>query len=86
MRLRPAAALRANSPAARIAHHLTGKLGLSEHEAVSALTARLREKGVDPTKIPDAGGKGVDQWIEALLERVSGAVVMGAAQRVDPAR
>jgi hypothetical protein len=58
------------------------KLGLSERDAVSAMTAALREKGVDAAKIPDPGGKSLTEWVEALLERVSGAVVMGAAQRI----
>ena len=64
-------------------HHLTGKLGLTEREAVSSLTASLREKGIEAAKIPDAGGQNLAGWVEALLERVSGAVVMGAAQRIE---
>jgi len=73
--------LRSASPAARIVHRLTEEVGLSEREA--ALTAGLREKGVDAAKIPGAGGENLTQWVEALLERVSGAVVMGAAQRIE---
>jgi hypothetical protein len=78
-----AQAPRGNTPAARIVHHLTEKLGLTDREAVAALTASLREKGTEAAKIPDTGGKNLSGWVEALLERVSGAVVMGAAQRVE---
>jgi hypothetical protein len=80
----PAQRVRSGTPAARIAHRLTGELGLSERDAVSALTSCLRQKGIDAAKIPDATGRSLTQWVEALLERVSGAVVMGAAQRIDP--
>jgi hypothetical protein len=73
---------RSASPAARIVHRLTEEVGLSEREAAIALTAGLREKGVDAAKIPSAG-EDLTQWVEALLERVSGAVVMGAAQRIE---
>jgi hypothetical protein len=59
------------------------KVGLTEDQAVAVLTTRLREKGVDVAKIPSASGAGLVPWIEMLLERVSGAVVMGAAQRVE---
>ena len=85
LRPRPQAP-RAGTPAARIAHHLTGKLALGERDAISALTAELREKGIDAGKIPDASGQSLNAWLEALLGRVSGAVVMGAAQRIDPDR
>ena len=64
--------LRSASPAARIVHRLTEEVGLSEREAAIALTAGLREKGVDAAKIPSAGGENLTQWVEALLERVSG--------------
>jgi hypothetical protein len=74
--------LRSATPAARIVHRLTEEVGLSEREAISALTAGLREKGVDAAKIP-SGSENLTQWVEALLERVSGAVVMGAAQRIE---
>jgi hypothetical protein len=77
---------RAGNPAARIAHHLTGKLDLGERDAINALTAELREKGIDAAKIPDASGQSLNAWLEALLDRVSGAVVMGAAHRVEPDR
>jgi hypothetical protein len=73
---------RSASPAARIVHRLTEEVGLSEREAVDALTADLRDKGIDAAKIP-AAGENFTQWVEALLERVSGAVVMGAAQRIE---
>jgi hypothetical protein len=79
----PRRAARGDSPAARIAHHLTAKVGLTEREAVAALMAGLREKGVDAAKTPDAGGIRLTEWVAALLERVSGAVVMGVAQRVE---
>jgi hypothetical protein len=62
---------------------LTEELGLSERDAVSALTASLRHKGIDAAKIPSAGGENLTQWVETLLDRVSGAVVMGAAQRIE---
>jgi hypothetical protein len=67
----------------RISHHLTGTVGLTEREAIAALTARLREKGIDAAKIPDAAGISLTEWVGALLERVSGAVVMGTAQRIE---
>jgi hypothetical protein len=73
---------RDDRPASRIAHRLGGELGLSDREAVAALTSSLREKGVEADKIPDAGRGNLTDWLEALLERVSGAVVMGAAQRI----
>jgi hypothetical protein len=74
---------RSASPAARIAHRLTGELGLTEREAVSALIAGLRQKGVDAAKIPGNSGESLIAWVEALLDQVSGAVVMGAAQRIE---
>ena len=78
-----AQAPRDDRPVSRIAHHLTDKLGLSEKEAVAALTASLRDRGVEGAKIPSAERRNLTDWLEALLERVSGAVVMGAAQRIE---
>jgi hypothetical protein len=43
----------------------------------------LREKGVAAAKIPSNSGENLTAWVEALLDRVSGAVVMGAAQRIE---
>ena len=74
---------RGGSPAARIAHRLTEELGFTEREAAIALTAGLRDKGVDAAKIPEPGDQSLTDWVGALLERVSGAVVMGAAQRIE---
>lgn len=73
---------RDDRPSSRLVQHLTEKLGLNEKEAVAALSANLREAGVDSAKIPSAERRDLGEWLEALLERVSGSVVMGAAQRV----
>ena len=81
-RRRPAP--RSDRPSARIARQLTETLGLEENEAVSALTAALQESGVDRAKIPRSDRRSLTEWIDALLERVSGSVVMGAAHRIAP--
>ena len=74
---------RDDRPASRLMQHLTGKLGLGEKEAIAALSASLRETGIDAAKIPAGERRDLSEWLEALLERVSGSVVMGAAQRVE---
>ena len=83
-RSRPAKRVpRDDRPVSRLLHHLTGTLGLSETEAARALRSALGEAGIDSAKIPSSERRSLTEWLEALLERVSGSVVMGAAQRIE---
>jgi len=71
-----------DKPATRISFLLKEKLGLSEDEAIRKLSASLRQQGVGPEKIPQGGGD-LRAWLDELLDRVSGSVVMGAAHKIE---
>lgn len=66
-------------PATRIAFELTNINGLSEAQAITALSQALLHNGVSASKLPDDKGQRLADWLEALLDHVPGSVVMDAA-------